>query len=157
MGVSGCGKTTIGEALGERLGLRYADADGFHPEANVEKMRAGEALTDEDRWPWLDRVGEWLATYQDSGAVVSCSALRRVYRDRLRAQAPAAVFAHLAGPIEVVRERMERRRDHYMPASLLQSQYDTLEPLEDDEEGFTLDLREPVPEIVATALRQLSV
>lgn len=152
MGVSGSGKTTVGEALGERLGLRYADADGFHPDANIEKMRAGDALTDDDRWPWLDRVGEWLATYQETGAIVSCSALRRAYRDRLRERVPDAVLVHLYGPIEVVRERMARRRDHYMPVSLLQSQYDTLEPLGDDERGVTLSLDKPVPQIVADYL-----
>ena len=92
-------------------------------------MAAGDPLTDDDRWPWLDRVGAWLASYSATGAIVSCSALRRDYRDRLRRQVPDALFVHLAGPQQVVRARMEARRDHFMPASLLQSQYDTLEPL----------------------------
>lgn len=152
MGVSGSGKTAIGEALGERLELRYSDADGFHPDANVEKMRAGQPLTDDDRWPWLDRVGQWLATYESSGAIVSCSALRLVYRDRLREHVPAAVFVHMYGPVEVVRARMERRRDHFMPPALLQSQYDLLEPLGNDEQGVTLDLDQPVPAIVGDYL-----
>ncbi len=148
MGVAGSGKTTFGEALGARLGVRYSDADGFHPQANVDKMAAGHPLTDDDRWPWLDRIGEWLASYSGGGAIVSCSALRRVYRDRIRQQVPEAVFAHLAGPQQVVQQRMERRCDHFMPASLVQSQYDTLEPLEPDERGVALDLDQPLPAIV---------
>lgn len=148
MGVSGCGKTTTGEALGAKLGLRYSDADGFHPEANVQKMAAGQPLTDDDRWPWLDRVGEWLATYESEGAVASCSALRRAHRDRLREHVPAAWFVHLFGPQQVVQERTEHRKNHFMPPSLLQSQYDTLEQLEPDERGVTIDLDQPVPAIV---------
>ena len=148
MGVSGSGKTTAGEALGARLGLRYSDADGFHPQANVDKMAAGHPLTDDDRWPWLDRIGEWLDSYRETGAIVSCSALRRVYRDRIRRHVPDAIFVHLAGPQLLVRERMQHRRDHFMPASLLQSQYDTLEQLEPDERGVILDLAQPVPAIV---------
>jgi len=148
MGVSGSGKTTAGEALGAKLSLRYSDADGFHPDANVEKMHAGQPLTDDDRWPWLDAVGAWLADYTDTGAIVSCSALRKVYRDRLRTSAPGAVFWHLAGPQELVQRRMEARRDHFMPASLLQSQYDTLEPLEDGEIGLTSSLDQSVEALV---------
>ena len=140
MGVTGSGKSTAGEALGAKLGLRYSDADGFHPQANVDKMHAGHPLTDDDRWPWLDAVGTWLAEYSGTGAIVSCSALRRVYRDRLRAKVPTAAFWHLAGPQAVVRQRMEARRDHFMPASLLESQYATLEPLQADERGMTADL-----------------
>ena len=148
MGVTGSGKTTAGEALGARLGLRYSDADGFHPQANVDKMHAGHPLTDDDRWPWLDAVGSWLADYTGTGAIVSCSALRRVYRDRLRTKAPTAVCWHLAGPREVVRQRMEARRDHFMPASLLDSQYATLEPLQPDERGMTADLDQSVQALV---------
>jgi gluconokinase len=148
MGVSGSGKTTAGEALAARLGLRYADADRFHPQANVDKMHAGQPLTDEDRWPWLDAVGEWLAGYTETGAVVSCSALRRVHRDRLRDKAPTAVFWHLAGPETLVQKRMDARRDHFMPASLLHSQYAALEPLENDELGLTVPLDQPVEALV---------
>ncbi|HLK95709.1 MAG TPA: gluconokinase [Nocardioidaceae bacterium] len=148
MGVSGSGKTTAGEALGAKLALRYSDADGFHPDANVEKMRAGVPLTDEDRWPWLDAVGEWLAEYTDTGAIVSCSALRREYRDRLRDKVPGAAFWHLAGPQEVVQRRMDARKNHFMPASLLRSQYETLEPLEDDEYGLTTALDQSVEALV---------
>jgi len=148
MGVSGSGKTTAGEALGAKLGLRYSDADGFHPEANVDKMQAGQPLTDDDRWPWLDAVGSWLADYSDTGAVVSCSALRRVYRDRLRRQVPTAAFWHLYGPEELVCRRMDARRDHFMSASLLRSQYETLEQLEPDEHGVTVDLEKSVEALV---------
>jgi gluconokinase len=148
MGVSGSGKTTAGEALGARLGLRYADADGFHPQANVDKMHAGQPLTDEDRWPWLDAVGDWLAGYTETGAVVSCSALRRVHRDRLRGKVPTAVFWHLAGPEPLVQKRMDARRDHFMPPSLLHSQYETLEPLEPDEQGLTVSLDQTVEALV---------
>ena len=148
MGVSGSGKTTAGEALGARLGLRHSDADGFHPQANVDKMHAGRALTDEDRWPWLDAVGGWLAGYAESGAVVSCSALRRAYRDRLRTKAPAVTFWHLAGPEPLVQQRMDARRDHFMPPSLLHSQYQTLEPLQPDEHGLTVSLDQTVEALV---------
>jgi gluconokinase len=128
--------------------VRYADGDGFHPDTNLEKMRSGTPLTDDDRWPWLDEIGAWLATYSDEGAVVACSALRRMYRDRLRAAAPRTSFLHLAGPQAVVQRRLDARSDHFMPPSLLQSQYDTLEPLEGDEAGVTIDLDLPVPIIV---------
>lgn len=148
MGVAGSGKTTFGEALGARLGLRYADADGFHSQANIDKMAAGNPLTDDDRWPWLGAISEWLGSYADTGAIVSCSALRRAYRDRLRTAAPDAVLVHVAGPQAVVQERLDARRDHFMPPSLLQSQYDTLEPLEPDERGVTLDVRRSVPALV---------
>ena len=148
MGVSGCGKTTAGEALGARLGLRYRDADGFHPQANIDKMKAGHPLTDDDRWPWLDAMGAWLAAHADSGAIVSCSALRRTYRDRFRAAVPTVAFWHLAGPETIVRTRLEARHDHFMPASLLVSQYATLEPLEPDERGVTVDLDQPVQTLV---------
>lgn len=156
MGVSGSGKTTAGEALGAKLGLRYSDADGFHPEANVDKMHAGQALTDDDRWPWLDAVGSWLADYSDTGAIVSCSALRRVYRDRLRERVPTAAFWHLYGPEEVVQRRMDARRDHFMPPSLLRSQYETLEQLESDEYGVTVDLDKSVEALVDEFVAWLS-
>jgi gluconokinase len=154
MGVSGCGKSTAAEAIASRVGVRYADGDGFHPDTNLAKMRAGTPLTDDDRWPWLDEIGAWLATYSDEGAVVACSALRRAYRDRLRAAAPRTSFLHLAGPQEVVQRRLDARSDHFMPPSLLQSQYDTLEPLYDDEAGVTIDLDLPVPVIVEQYLSQ---
>ena len=148
MGVSGSGKTTAGKALGARLGVRYSDADDIHPTANVAKMQAGRPLTDEDRWPWLDAVGAWLSAHAESGAIVSCSVLRRAYRDRIRRTVPAALYWHLAGPEALVETRMRARRGHFMPATLLRSQYEALEPLEPDEHGVTVDLDQPVPALV---------
>ena len=148
MGVSGSGKTTAGKALSVKLGLEYVDADTLHPPVNVGKMQAGRALADEDRWPWLDAVGSWLATHGVCGAIVSCSVLRRAYRDRIRGIVPTAAFWHLAGPEVVVERRMRARRNHFMPASLLRSQYEALEPLGPDEHGLTVDLDKPVPDLV---------
>ncbi|WP_344056952.1 gluconokinase [Sphaerisporangium rubeum] len=138
MGVSGSGKTTVGRALAERLGVPFADADDFHGEANIAKMTAGVALQDADRLPWLRRVGAWLAG-QAGGGVVTCSALRRRYRDVLREQVPDALFVHLDGDREVVRRRVARRRGHFMPVTLVDSQYAALEPLGPDENGVVLD------------------
>jgi gluconokinase len=154
MGVSGSGKSTVGGALADHLGLEYADADDFHPPANIAKMASGQPLTDDDRGPWLDAVATWLAGHE-AGGVASCSALRRRYRDRLRTTAPAALFLHLAGPPEAVAERVARREDHFMPASLLRSQYDTLEPLGPDETGLTLPLDHPVDRLVTDAVQWL--
>lgn len=155
MGVTGCGKSTVGEALSVRTGIKFRDGDEFHPRANVEKMAAGHPLTDEDRWPWLDIIGTWLADHQTTGGIIGCSALKRVYRDRLRAKAPNTVFLHLAGPMEVSLERVSHRPGHFMPASLVQSQYDTLEDLERDEAGVTVDFTMPVDEIVDEFLSTL--
>jgi gluconokinase len=143
MGVSGVGKTAIGRALAERLGVPYADADDLHPSANVEKMRAGTPLTDEDRLPWLRRVGQWLHEHAETGGVASCSALRRDYREVLVASAPTVCFLHLTAEEEVLRERMTGRR-HFMPPALLTSQLRTLEPLEPDEPGLEVDAGQPV-------------
>jgi gluconokinase len=147
MGVAGSGKTTIGSALAERLGLPYADADEFHPAANVAKMRAGSPLDDTDRLPWLRAVGVWLAGHP-TGGVVSCSALRREYRDLLRTYAPDVTFLHLAGDADVVTARVAARTDHFMPASLVSSQLELLEPLRADEAGLVADLTRPVDELV---------
>ena len=149
MGVSGSGKTTVAAALAQRLGVPFADADDLHPPANVTKMSAGTPLDDSDRVPWLRTVGGWLAEHADSGAVISCSALKRAYRDVLRAAAPDLVFLHLHGTREVVARRVEGRPGHFMPASLVDSQFSTLEPLQDDESGVTLDLDLPVDELVS--------
>ncbi|GII77998.1 gluconokinase [Sphaerisporangium rufum] len=148
MGVSGSGKSTVGTALAKRLGVPYADADDFHSPANVAKMSAGVPLVDDDRWPWLRSIGAWLADHSTGGGVVSCSALRRAYRDVLREAAPQVGFVHLHGPQEVVRERVTGRAGHFMPASLLASQYETLEPLGGDEHGVVLDVTRGVPELV---------
>lgn len=139
MGVSGSGKSTVGSALAQRLRVPFVDADSLHPPANVAKLRAGQPLNDGDRHPWLDRVGEWLAGHRDGG-VVSCSALKRMYRDQLRAHCPRAQFLHLSGSPEVISARLAARPDHFMPATLLRSQFDTLEPLGADESGMTVDV-----------------
>lgn len=148
MGVAGSGKSTVGELLAERLGCDYADADEFHNPANVAKMAAGTPLTDEDRWPWLDAIADWLRQHEEQGCVVTCSALRRVYRDRLREGAPDARFLHLAGSPELMAERVGGRPHHFMPVELVRSQFETLEPPTDDEGAVTLDASETPEEIV---------
>lgn len=147
MGVTGSGKTTTGGALAARLGLPYADADDFHPVANLAKMSAGEPLDDRDRSPWLRAIGAWLAT-RPGGCIVSCSALRRSYRDLLRRYASDVVFLHLSGDADVVTARVAARTGHFMPASLVSSQVDLLEPLQGDEPGTVADLRRPVEELI---------
>lgn len=148
MGVSGSGKTTVGEPLAQRLGVDFGEADDFHPQANKDKMAAGTPLTDEDREPWLHEIGSWLAERRGTGAVATCSALKRSYRDLLRHDAAGAVFLHLTAPHELLSERMTSRKGHFMPPSLLQSQLDTLEPLEPDEAGLEVDSTLAPDEIV---------
>lgn len=148
MGVSGSGKTTVAEGVADRTGWVFAEADAFHPQANIDKMASGTPLTDEDRWPWLRDLAAWMAEHAARGedTVITCSALKRAYRDVLRADVAAlgaghrVVFAHLDGSVEVLAERLAGRRGHFMPASLLQSQVETLEPLDLDEDGLRLDL-----------------
>jgi gluconokinase len=147
MGVSGSGKSTVGTALAQRLRVPFVDADTLHPPANVAKMAAGEPLDDDDRYPWLEKVGRWLAGHPDGG-VVSCSALKRRYRDELRAHCPRLEFVHLDGSTELIRGRLAARTGHFMPAALLRSQFDTLEPLGADEAGVTVDIGQSVDAIV---------
>lgn len=138
MGVSGCGKSSLGAALAERLGLPFHEGDTLHPPANVEKMRSGTPLSDDDRWPWLDQVANVLR--DEGAAVVSCSALRRRYRDHIRSRAGGLVqFIHLAGSRNLLASRMAARPGHYMPVSLLDSQLATLEPPGPDE-ALTIDI-----------------
>lgn len=148
MGVSGSGKTTVGAALAQRLRVPFADADDFHPPENVAKMAAGTPLDDVDRLPWLHTIGAWLAAHADGGGVISCSALKRSYRDVLREAAPTQFFVHLDGSPEVVARRVQGRPGHFMPASLVDSQFATLEPLGPDENGVALDLDRTVDELV---------
>lgn len=152
MGVTGSGKSTVGTVLAERMGVPFADADDFHSAANVAKMRAGVPLDDNDRLPWLRAIGEWLAAHEESGAVVTCSALKRAYRDVLREAAPSVTFLHLDGDIETVRRRVADRPGHFMPESLVQSQFDALEPLQEGERGVVVDLGLAVDEIVGRFL-----
>ncbi|MFA5707728.1 gluconokinase [Mycolicibacterium sp.] len=147
MGVSGSGKSVVGAALAQRLRVPFGDADDFHPEANIAKMSAGHPLDDDDRYPWLERIGQWLAEHGDGG-VVGCSALKRKYRDQLRSHHPDTVFLHLTGTIELIGRRQASRPGHFMPASLLQSQFDTLENLGDDERGIEIDVDQSIDSIV---------
>jgi gluconokinase len=158
MGVAGTGKTTIGLLLAEALGVPYAEGDDFHPPANIAKMSAGTPLQDADRWPWLDAIGQWAHGRAGRGGVVSSSALKRVYRDRLRAEAPGAVFVHLTGDRELIERRMAERQGHFMPTALLDSQFATLQPLGDDEFGVSVDVSgtpEEITERAVAALRGL--
>jgi len=147
MGVSGSGKSTVGAALAQRLRVPFADADDFHPPANVAKMTAGEPLDDHDRHPWLESIGAWLAEHAEGG-VMSCSALKRKYRDQLRHHASGTAFLLLHGSPEVIRKRQASRPGHFMPSSLLSSQFTTLEQLAPDEFGVTLDVDQSVDAIV---------
>lgn len=149
MGVSGSGKTTVGELLASRLGVPFVDGDSLHPAANVAKMASGVPLDDDDRAPWLRAIGETLAGTSPEGVVVACSALKRTYRDLIRAEAPGAVFAELDGTREVLAARMAARPGHFMPVSLLDSQLATLQPLQEDEAGMRLDVGRPPEELAA--------
>ncbi|MFJ5309433.1 gluconokinase [Streptomyces sp. NPDC088350] len=156
MGVAGTGKTTIGPLLAARLGVPYAEGDDFHPQANIAKMSAGHPLTDEDRWPWLDAIGDWTHGRAGLGGVVSSSALKRSYRDRLRAAAPGVVFVHLTGDRALIEDRMAHRHGHFMPTALLDSQFATLEPLEADEAGVSVDVGGSPEQIAGRAMAALA-
>lgn len=155
MGVCGSGKTEIGRRVAARLGCDFLDGDDFHPPANVEKMRAGAALTDADRWPWLDRLAAEIGGRLEggTGAVVACSALARRYRDRLGLARPGIVLVHLAGDRDLLAGRLAARRGHFMPPSLLDSQLATLERPAADERAVTIDvaaLPDAIAERIAT-------
>lgn len=153
MGVSGSGKSTVGAALATALGWDFRDGDAFHPPANVEKMRAGAPLTDADRGPWLDAIARHVADRDAVGGhvVIACSALRRVYRDRLRASGAPMRFVHLAGSFGLIDARMAARTDHFMPPSLLESQFATLEPPEPDEAAICVPV-DGTPETIVAAI-----
>lgn len=150
MGVAGSGKTTVAELLAEHLDAAVAEGDDFHPEANVAKMAAGTPLDDEDRWPWLRTLRDWIAAQRAAGraAVVTCSALRRAYRDLLREAGPVR-FVHLTGTRELHAARIAGRAGHYMKPEMLDSQLAILEPLHDDEDGFAVDITPPPAHLAA--------
>ena len=155
MGVQGIGKSTIGTLLAERLGVPFIDGDRLHPQRNIALMSAGTPLTDDDREPWLHAVGAALAAHAASGVVVACSALRRAYRDIISAHAPGVLFIEPWAPIELVRARVAARDHEYMPAELLQSQYDTLEPLGDDEHGLRVAVTATPEQVVAQIMTSI--
>jgi gluconokinase len=158
MGVAASGKTTIATRLAARLSYTFADADEFHPTANVAKMARGEALTDADREPWLKTLAAWIATQHEAchSTVLACSALKRRYRDTLRTAAPQVLFIHLTAPREALRERIKSRLGHFVPPELLESQLATLEPLQSDEPGITLDATALPDAIIARVLDHLA-
>lgn len=157
MGVSGSGKSTVAGLLAERLGWDFAEGDEMHPPANVAKMQAGRPLTDEDRAPWLATVRAWIDGQIAAGrsGVVTCSALKRSYRDVLRA--PDVRFVHLSGPESLLAQRIGARSGHFMPSGLLRSQLDALEPLQPDEAGIVVDIAAPPAEQVDEIVRRLGV
>ena len=159
MGVSGSGKSTIGALIAGALGIPFVDGDALHPQSNIEKMAGGQALTDDDRWPWLAVVGETLAKAgaTGTGMVIACSALRRAYRQTILESAPHARFVHLHGTREVLSSRMEGRSGHFMPPSLLDSQFATLEPLAEDEPGHVIDIDQTVAAIVSETVDAIRV
>jgi gluconokinase len=158
MGVSATGKTTVAVGLSDELDCEFIEGDELHPRANIEKMAQGIALTDEDRWPWLQAIAEMVAVkdYEGVSTVVTCSALKRSYRAVLRDATPT-FFVHLDAPFEVLQERMQHRTKHFMPTSLLQSQFETLEPLGDDEAGAVIDVSPPVDEVIEESVNAVRV
>lgn len=159
MGVSGVGKSTTGTGLSRRLGWTFRDADTFHPPANVAKMSAGTPLTDADRAPWLAAIAAWMDEETSAGrsAIVSCSALKRAYRDVLSAGRPGVRLVHLVAAQPVIAERLAGRRGHFMPSSLLQSQFDTLEPPSEDERPLIVSVRQPPRRVVAEIIERLGI
>jgi gluconokinase len=155
MGVSGAGKSTVGSLLAERLGVPFADADSFHPPANIAKMSRGEPLTDADRWPWLDAIGAWLDAHAPTGGVATCSALKQAYRDRLLLNRPAVRLLHLTGDPGLIEARQAARPGHFMPPSLMASQFATLEAPVPGGRTITLSVVPPPETIVEDALAAL--
>jgi gluconokinase len=159
MGVSGSGKTTVAELLAKELGWPFMEGDRLHPPANVEKMRQGIPLTDADRAPWLDRIGEELKRWAAEGrsGVMTCSALKRAYRDRIRSARPDVRFVYLKGSEDLIRDRVATRHHEYMPASLLRSQFDTLEEPAPDEPVVTVDAGGSAAREVAAVIAALNL
>lgn len=159
MGISGSGKTTIATHLAETLNWTFAEADEFHSAENIDKMTSGIPLTDEDRWPWLESIREWLTEQAQGGisTVITCSALRRVYRDILTQAAGEVSFVHLIADTDLILDRMKTRSGHFMPQSLLPSQLSTLEPLESDEPGLRIVNTGTPDEVIADVIEQFEL
>ena len=159
MGVAGSGKSTIAAELARRLGWRFAEGDAFHPPGNVAKMRRGEALGDDDRWPWLDTIAAWIDSTRAAGesCVVACSALKRAYRERITAGRDDVRFVYLQGAYDLVARRMASRRGHYMPLALLRSQFDTLEEPGTEENPIVLSIERPPDELAAQIVEALQM
>lgn len=159
MGVSAVGKTTVGRAINEVLHWEFAEGDDFHPQSNVAKMASGVPLQDEDRWPWLAALAAWAREHDEAGqaTIMTCSALKRSYREVLRAGSPETYFVHLVGAKELLLQRMSDRNDHFMPMELLDSQLATLEELGADETGQTFDVAGTPEQTAAHVLRALDL
>lgn len=157
MGVAGSGKTTVAELLAQKLGWECAEADDFHPASNIAKMTAGTPLTDDDRWPWLRAIRDWISAADREGrsTIVTCSALKRSYRDVLREADGQVFFVHLAGSPQLIADRMTHRSGHFMPPALLPSQFEALEPLQPDEDGVAVQVDATPEEIVETIVTRL--
>ena len=158
MGVSGAGKTTLAAGLADALKVRFEEGDALHPRVNVEKMAAGQALSDEDRAPWLARIKEWIDTQLEHGqsGIIACSALKRAYRDTLRANRTNVIFIYIDGDEDLIRKRMSGRKGHFMPASLLASQFVALEPPANDEHAITVSAADPPQDQVRKAIAALN-
>lgn len=159
MGVCGSGKTTIAKLFAQRVGWPFAEADDFHPAANVAKMASGIPLTDDDRWPWLRSLRDWISKEAAGGhnVVMTCSSLKKAYRDILREANAEVYFIELTGTRDVLMARLLTRKDHYMPAKLLDSQLAILESLTDDELGFKVDIDHTAAEVVDNTLALLKL
>lgn len=159
MGVAGCGKTTVAQLIAERLGWIEAEADDFHPQANILKMASGVPLEDDDRWPWLRAIRDWASAQDEAGSnsVVTCSALKRAYRDVLRQSSGRVRFVHLDGSAELIGDRIQKRSKHFMPPALLPSQFAILEPLGPDEDGVVVPIAGSPQEIAEDAMRRLGL
>lgn len=157
MGVCGCGKSTVGKMIAGRKNWTFVEGDDLHPPSNMEKMASGKPLTDDDRWPWLDRIADEMRKIGDKGhsAVITCSALRQAYRDRLRTSGTDIRFIHLTGDPDIIRQRMELRLDHFMPPGLLDSQLATLEPAGPGESIVDIDIALTVEAAAETAMNGL--
>jgi gluconokinase len=158
MGVSGCGKSTIGAGLSQALGWPFRDADSFHPPANIDKMSRGVPLEDADRWPWLTAIAQWIDMQRTAGApgIVSCSALRRAYRQHIIGARPGVRLVYLKGDMPLIAGRLAERKGHFMPPALLQSQFDALEEPLEIERPLVVDISLPPQDVVAAVIAQLA-